>query len=278
MMLQEQLLESRVHSSLSKLPDGPQKPKFDIRARKSITRALEEAVNRFIQNIQPELIVEVGAHSAEFSCSVKALLPSADCIAIEANPHVFDRNKEAVARMGVDYRNACISDKYEPVEFIVPIYRDKTLDNMGGMLQYEENLTVAESSRDVIMMTADTLDNFLLSSKNKKNFVWIDVEGNAGKVLAGARQTLKTCVALYIEVESIKKWVNQSSLDVDIRAMLAKIGFIPVLRDVQRQGWQYNVLFVRAEFMRAKFTLEIIKDYFDKVAPIASGRVMNDGS
>ena len=39
-------------------------------------------------------------------------------------------------------------------------------------------------------------------------------------------------------------WPGQM-LDVEVIRRLAEFGLVPVLRDVYRQDWQYNALFVR---------------------------------
>ena len=93
-------------------------------------------------------------------------------------------------------------------------------------------------------MNAITLDGFLGDAADSNNAMWIDVEGALAYVLNGAKRTLRNCQALYLEAESEPRWEGQM-IDAEVISHLANYGLKPVVRDIQREWGQYNVVLMR---------------------------------
>ncbi|MDE3796997.1 FkbM family methyltransferase [Sinorhizobium meliloti] len=263
----ELLMEARIRHETSGIPDRDRRRKAERRARKAITAALEAVVLEIVAREKPSLVLEIGAHRAEFSRQAKLRSPDSSCIAFEGHPKVFERFAEEVKSASVDYRHLCISDARKELDFLVPVYMEQEMDNMGSIMPYNENLALENSKHETYKVAADTLDGFLGRDAKKSKLIWIDVEGAAGVILQGAKKSLANCVAVYLEVETETRWEGQSSLDTDIHDILTKRGFVPVLRDVQRMRWQYNVLYVNEALAKKQYLLNLGRQYMTDSGP-----------
>ena len=67
-----------------------------------------------------------------------------------------------------------------------------------------------------------------------------------------------------MEVESAEQWRGQR-LFADIAGLLRGVGLRLALRDVQRRGWQFNVIFVAEELMASERMREIWQGHFKRV-------------
>lgn len=247
------LFEDRVAKSTHGILNEVKLRKADRRARKAITSSLEEIVLNIVAQEKPELVLEIGAHGAEFSKLAKVASPSSRVIAIEGNPQVHALHIDATALANVEYVNACISEKRTEIEFHVPVYRDASKASMGSMLRFQEHIENADARHELVKSPGFPLDEFLGNDRNRSKLMWIDVEGAVGAVLAGAKKSLSNCIALYIEVETEIRWEGQTVLAADVYDLLAPHGFIPLLRDVQRKRWQHNVLYVHESIVSKRY-------------------------
>lgn len=247
------LFEDRVAKSTHGILNEVKLRKADRRARKTITSSLEEIVLDIVTREKPDLILEIGAHGAEFSKLAKTASPASRCIAIEGNPHVHALHIDAATAANIEYVNACISEKRMEIEFHVPVYKDTSKASMGSMLRFQEHLQNADARHEVVKSPALPLDDLLANERNRSKLIWIDVEGAVGPVLAGAKKSLSNCMALYIEVETEVRWEGQTVLAADVYDLLAPHGFIPLLRDVQRKRWQHNVLYVHESIASKRY-------------------------
>jgi FkbM family methyltransferase len=219
--------------------------------RKETTDHVAGLFQQVTTHIAPELVIEIGAHAAEFSREMKHRLPSARVIAFEANPEVFSKHALQVTGTGVEFVRKCIAAENKKLQFHVPVVKrrnapesERPRRTMGSLMHNTTAMKEVTYEVDGV-----TLDGFLGSDVNKPKAIWIDVEGAAGSILRGSRAALRTCLALYMELETREQWVNQMLADAVI-AELATLGLVPVIRDVQREGWQYNAMFLHVELLR----------------------------
>jgi FkbM family methyltransferase len=209
--------------------------------RTLVTQRLEQAFASLVRLIAPPTIVEIGALDARFSRNCRKFAPSARIVALEGNPSVFARFRDRVLADNVEYLNKAVADTDGTVVIRAPLREDKAeIPGMTSLLPgrwfSDYNLYETPSVR---------VDTLLGAAASAPSALWIDVEGAIGLVLAGAETTLASCALLYAELEpSDKMWPGQM-LDVEVIRRLAEFGLVPVLRDVYRQDWQYNALFVR---------------------------------
>ncbi|MGG5811578.1 FkbM family methyltransferase [Falsiroseomonas sp. CW058] len=217
----------------------PADPAGAVAGRAAGAQRLTQAVAGVVQALAPATVLEVGAHEGSFSKGIKSLLPAARVVAFEANPVVHGRHAEAMAAAGVEYLQQCVSDRAGELTFNVPIRQNAMKATMGSVL-----LDSRASEHAHYTVPAVTLDGFLAAGEGDVA-IWIDVEGAVAQVLAGGRATLRRCVALFMELETVARWPGQS-LAHDILPVLTAAGLVPVLADIQRE-WQFNALFVRPE-------------------------------
>jgi hypothetical protein len=80
--------------------------------RSTISDALVAAFCDLVDVVQPDMVLEIGAHEAAFSCEMKCRMPQAEILAFEANPHVYAIFEEKLrATGGVTYVWQAISDQ-----------------------------------------------------------------------------------------------------------------------------------------------------------------------
>ena len=217
----------------------PKERRLAAPARRRITAKLVRCFHRLLGEMKPDTVLEIGAHQAEFSREIKErILPGARVVAFEANPEVHARHKEMVQAAGVEFRHQCVADENRTYRFDIPVRDGRNLSTMGSLLR-----DTGEKSFVTHEVEGVRLDDFLGDDEGT-NAMWVDVEGAIGSVLDGARNSLGRCLAFYAEVETTSRWKDQR-LDVDVIRQLAEYGLVPVLRDVYRRTWQYNILFIR---------------------------------
>jgi FkbM family methyltransferase len=231
-------------------------------SRALITKRLEQAFFSIIQHIAPSVVLEIGAHEADFSKRVITALPACRVLALEANPSVYARYAPELASTGVNYLNLAAAAAPGYVEFSVPMKSDtpggelREIPKMGSLL-------TDPGAKGVIVhrVKAEALDNVLGTDSRLPNAMWLDVEGAIGVVLRGASECLNHCQILYAEVEPTARWDNQL-LDTDVVKLLFGYGLVPLARDVQRRGWQYNCLFIRSNLLADGDVMKLMRKFF----------------
>jgi FkbM family methyltransferase len=234
------LLDAQRDMLLAAIADGA----ADATARRqAVTRSLTASLVRLTEALAPPVVVEIGAHEAEFSRALAKTLPASRIVAFEAHPRVHARHSQGCATAGIEYRNACVTDAEGRATLKTPL-RDNGSERlmMGSLLADGRAEQMQEHDVEAV-----TLDGALGDDAGRPNVLWIDVEGAARQVLAGATRTLAASLAVYIEVEATPRWEGQI-LAPEVSERLAPYGLWPVLRDVQRESggrdWQYNVLYL----------------------------------
>jgi FkbM family methyltransferase len=221
---------------------------LQARARRIPKPVLQERVQEtFVElcrDLEPTLSVEIGAHEGTFSRELKKAVPGARCVAFEANPHVHERYVAELTDAGVEYLPRAISETDGTVDLAIPrrlSNRSKGPANRMGSLSHHREETAA----DTVAVESTPLDRFLTVLDDDRLVAWIDVEGASETVLRGSRSTLARASLVHIEVESEPVWGGQW-LDVDVARFFADLGFVPIMRDIQRR-WQYNVVFASGD-------------------------------
>ncbi len=221
------------------------------RQREVIGKRLADQFARLTAALEPEIVLEIGAHEADYAMSVKKSLPNARVVAFEAHPRVHYWHCDKVVATGVEYLPYCISAESGKTTLRVPMRPDPA--NPGEKVSMG-SLLVDSNAREFTNYEVEAyrLDDFLGAETARRNVIWIDVEGAIGSVFDGADAALRSCVALYAEVETHPRWNGQIT-DVQVRERLTTYGLVPVLRDIQRflykKEWQYNVVYVRRELL-----------------------------
>ena len=213
---------------------------------------------------QSRLCIEVGAHEARGLRRLSQCLPEARLLAFEANPYVHQR---FVNRMepAITYLNQAVSHDDQPRVLKIP----RLMPAKEGLRTLpRENLTSSLRTRNMekveyeeVTVSCTSLDNIVSDHPGSTPVsLWIDVEGAAGDVLAGATQALRKDVALvYIELENKLSWKGQW-LDRDVARFLAGYDLVPLARDMQTP-WQYNQLFIQSRWLESAAIIQAFRNF-----------------
>lgn len=213
------------------------------RPREVIDRRVRHFFQELCERVEPTVVLELGAHEAGFSRWAKESFPHARCLALEANPYVFRKHREKLARAGVEYHNLAAAERNGTVTVNIPLQVGDTVkshDNRMGSLAVHGKA----SETEMVEVEAIRVDDFVALADDDRVVAWIDVEGASDVVLRGGSEVLARADAIYIEVESNETWSGQW-LDVDVARFFRSLGLVPAIRDIQRLH-QYNVIFVGA--------------------------------
>ncbi len=246
---------------LAALFSGDGVTKLSREQRAGVTALLEQALDDVVGIVGPGMFVEVGAFDAAFSRRMKARYSDVRCVALEANPRVFDRFQDEVRATGVDYVHFAASAESGNISFFIPEViagRDwPHISRIGSLnLISAKNSTMAE-----VTVPAIALDDLLVPTPADHICMWIDVEGAMDKVLDGASRTLERTVLIYCEIEERQMWKDQL-LASEVLARLEKAGFVMVGRDFQTPI-QFNSLLMRTDLSVADSVLSRIEVYVD---------------
>jgi FkbM family methyltransferase len=222
--------------------------------RRSSVERLGSIAADIVKMLRPDAILEIGAHEGTFSLRVKAALPDSRVVAFEGNPEVYAKYAECLSRAGVEVHNLLVSNSAGTSRMNVPVTRQTVRSGMGSML-FDSR---AEHHVEYDVPTV-TIDDFL-GSAVCTTALWIDVEGAVGQVLEGAKQSLQSCIAIFVELETAIRWPGQA-LAHEVIPILTDAGFVPLLADNQRE-WQFNVMFVRPQTLNDKGVIRACYTYF----------------
>lgn len=182
--------------------------------------------------------VEIGAHEASFSISIRALPFIVSVIAFEANPFVWKKFRPIIDK-SIDYRNQAVSDKSGPVTFYIQQNRlpSETLNN--SLLKRADHTQAQE-----ITVESVTLDELLPIISPAA--LWIDVEGSSREVLLGGKEFLAETALVFLEVEHQSFWQGQW-LFQDIIDFFETEGFL--LHSIKEETInQTNCIFINPTF------------------------------
>jgi FkbM family methyltransferase len=213
------------------------------RRHQVIGRRVERFLRFICNQRRPTIVLELGAHEGKFSVWAKRRFPEARCLALEANPYVYEEHREHLAQEGVDYRHLAAGLETGTVTIHIPTGVDgRELTRTSRMASLVTHLR--SHGDEAVEVPAVRVDDLVSLEPDDRLVVWIDVEGASQQVLEGGREVLARADAVYIEVERDPLWHGQW-VDVDVARYFEELGKVPVLRDIQRPH-QYNVVFLDA--------------------------------
>jgi FkbM family methyltransferase len=200
--------------------------------------ALREAFLHLVDVLEPQVVCDVGALDGSLSLAVRETAPECEIHAFEANPRTHARHAAALASRHIAYHHLAVSDSQGQIMVHAPQGRHEGKTSL--LLRNEE------TTYDSFEVETRTLDAFFasrLGSGGPSFCLWIDVEGAAERVLAGASRILNQTLAVFIECETVAFWQGGGSAG-RVADILLRAGFVPVARDREYGDKQFNVLFV----------------------------------
>lgn len=218
---------------------------INLKNREVITKLIENLCYGLIENIKPDLLLEIGAFEGSFSKKMKTMLPASRIIAFEANPNVYAHFKNSFIGSGVEYLNYAVAKSSGVISLYIPksiAGKDMPIiGRMGSMLEVQ----LRDSKVEEVQVASIELDEFLIERKleSSSNAMWVDVEGAVDIVLSGASLALKNCSLIFCEVESSPVWKDQV-LEGGVSEIFRINGFKKVARDCQK-WFQHNIIFIK---------------------------------
>jgi FkbM family methyltransferase len=203
--------------------------------------ALREYFFKLSEILDLDLLIEVGAHSAETSVRFLSS-PNRTAIAYEANPSTFEKKTKLAASHGVVVRNEGVSSIAGQANFFIPV-----TDSQGLMPENASFRRKSDQKAEIsIPVNVTTVDRIIEKQGNAKKIgLWIDAEGLGLEVLEGAVGLLSgnKCHLVMVEVELREYWVGQAEIS-QVENLLQSHGFVQCLIDMESE-FQRNLIYVR---------------------------------
>lgn len=198
---------------------------------------------KLCNDLEIELLIEVGAHSAE--ASVRFMEEkNRMAVAFEANPFTFEEKTRKAESHGVIVRNEGVSSQIGTADFYIPNSTSNHSMPENASFRRKSN---SETSTSVLvkMTTIDRVIDELPASGNIG--LWIDAEGFALEVLQGGSNLLqsKNCQVVMVEVELKQYWIGQAQLN-EVENFLQDNGYFRLMMDFESE-FQRNLIFVKQE-------------------------------
>ncbi len=235
---------------------------------------------KLIENLQPNLFMDIGANDGSASLQVRSVSPQCVIHAFEANPKIFAKNKGRIEASGVHFWNLAISDKlgrvtiYAPLTLsqayiggeVVPAHIQETEDTgKSSLLRRNENATYSEFEVDAMTLDAFA-DAHVPDWRQRTAFLWVDVEGASDRVLRGASQVLTRTRAIFLETEGFPFWQEQASTTIVLNRLM-RAGFLPVARDREYGDKQFNILLLHQDVIEQAIPILLNQNPASKVLP-----------
>ena len=194
------------------------------------------------KELAPDISIEVGAHSAEFSTIMAGY--GIDAYAFEASPYVYGRYRNIQIPDLLWYLNTAISDEDGTAKFQIQERTDPAITGNNTIMNRLEN-----TEYKYIDIPQRSLDSFFKPDGESEYCLWIDAEGATGKVLRGARKLLNYVSSIHIEVETREFWQDQWLLE-DVEEYLAGYGFKEYKRcNIDIHGHQLNIIYTKHDII-----------------------------
>ncbi len=241
-------------TDLAMLQLGQQAQIYDLTSfinRRDSSKRVEEFYHRMHRHIPLTHTLEIGAHEATYSKTVKKNHSHLICRAFEANTLVYSHFLlNNILETGVEYNNMAIGDYDGTAKFYIytkinDIKEDS--DSRRQSLLKRVDTPPEKSELSAVYVPITRLDNITKNDpKNSLYSMWIDAEGATSMILAGGTETLKNVAMVYVEAESVPIFEGQIK-DKELMQFFMERDYMPILRDFQFLN-QYNIVFVRKDF------------------------------
>ena len=242
-------------------------------------RRLQEAFLGLVGALRPGLFLDIGANDGAAAVAVRRAAPGCVVHAFEANPRIHAKHKRRLEEQGIRswnlavdrqggrakvYAPRTLSRAYVAGEVVPASITEGEDTGKTSLLRRNEEATYEEFE-----VEAATLDSFVEAHvpdwRGRIAFLWVDVEGAAERVLAGAPHLLTRTRAIFLETEGFDFWLEQSDRGAVV-ARLMRAGFLPVARDREYGDKQFNILFVHHDCIEA-----VLPQLFDGRSPLRLG-------
>jgi FkbM family methyltransferase len=212
---------------------------------------------RLLRTFDIATVCDVGSMDGSDALLFRRALPTADILALEANPRNFALMEadQELRRQSIRILPFAASDRDSEAPFFVvnavyAIGRDRGRRGMSSLHRRSDGSRLAE----VVQVRTVRLDTLLAAEAlaNGPIALWIDTEGMALEVIQGASGVLESTRMLHVEVETKPCIGANQKLFADVEKTLVEAGFVLLARDQPQHHLQFNALYIRADLRRAK--------------------------
>lgn len=204
-----------------------------------------EISKEYIKQFLPEepTILEAGAHIGRDTLKMNKTWPKSIIYAFEPVRQLFERLHQNTANVdNIICFPYALSDKSTNSKFYVSKGRSTALSSLfkpiGGLALHPE-----VHFEETFIKTL-TIDNWAKNYKIKKiDLIWLDLQGGELKALKGAKQILKTTIALFIEVNLTQRYLNAPTAN-ELLTWLKNHNFDAIVRDKPKHN-KTNILFIK---------------------------------
>jgi FkbM family methyltransferase len=190
-------------------------------------------------------------------------VPDARVFAFEPNPYnLAPMLADATLReLGVEVIGKAVAEKEISAPFHVLRADYSTVNHQRGRSSMYPAVVAAEHL-EVVEVPVVRLDAFLASRMDAgaRLALWVDAEGMAYEVLAGASGVRESLHLVHVEVESVPCMNASQKLYPDVKRLLESWGLEEIAADGLAHFKQFNVVYVRAGLgMRVALCIAVFK-------------------
>jgi FkbM family methyltransferase len=149
-------------------------------------RVLRDAFLDLVGLLRPDVVCDIGAFDGATALALRGAAPDCEVQTFEANPETFCGHVQGLSARGIAYRNLAVSDADGRIRVHAP--RGRHAGRTSLLLRDEE---ADNDSFDVEARSLGSLSTVWIDHYDFAH--WVDVEGAAERVLAGAP---RSCSAL----------------------------------------------------------------------------------
>jgi FkbM family methyltransferase len=178
---------------------------------------------RVLEQIDGDLIIDVGANRGQFSLVSRVVKPKIPIVAFEPIPAEATIYRQALAGMSVQLNEVALGEQMGEA----PLHLSRSADSSSLLPIGEPQRKLFPKTDEVgtLRVPVRRLDDYGAQwVGNSRIFLKIDVQGYELSVLRGAVETLSRCAYVYVECSEDELYVGQA-LFLDVEKFLAHCGF-----------------------------------------------------
>jgi FkbM family methyltransferase len=204
---------------------------------------------QLLSSLRIDLVADVGSMNGADALAFRKTLPSAVIYAFEPNPRnaALMISNDALKRGNVNVVPMAASNLNGRADFYL-VEADYSRPEFRRGMSSLYARTAQWAPVDVVSVQTTRLDTYF-TDKNRAGAriaLWIDTEGKAYEVLEGISEIADRVQLLHVEVETAPLISPGQKLHSDVRALLAKFGFVEIGTDQSQRMVQFNALYVRS--------------------------------
>jgi FkbM family methyltransferase len=204
---------------------------------------------RLLPHVAPDVICDVGSMNGADAARCARAVPRARIFAFEPNPYnLAPMLADATLReLGVEVVGQAVAERETAAPFHVR-RADYTTPNYQRGRSSMYPAVVAAEHLEVVEVPVVRLDAFLARrvDAGMRLACWVDAEGMAYEVLAGASGVRANLDLVHVEVERVPCFDGSQKLYADVKRLLESWGLEEIATDGNAHFTQFNVVYVRA--------------------------------